>query len=207
MACKICWHIAAGLAIPPGPGVSLAELQAEGGLSFSSTLEPNGPVIQGPESRSVGAVAELLTPGRRGQALCPNGDGSIQRRAGGRPSSVAGSGWRAGSWLRARHRAGCRAGMAGSGPAGEQVLVCAEVHGGCGAGGELSCISSARAGVGPLASQDPGQRYGKGGRVVGGDEDAAAVAQGARQAIDRRSDDRDAEAERHDGALRPGLLP
>lgn len=92
MAHKICWHIAAGLVISPGPGVSLAELQAEGGLSFSSTLEPNGPVIQGPESRSVGAVAELLTPGRRGQALCPNGDGSIQRRAGG--ATVFGGGFR-----------------------------------------------------------------------------------------------------------------
>jgi hypothetical protein len=44
-------------------------------------------------------------------------------------------------------------------------------------------------------------------RVVGRDEDAAAVAQGARQAIDLGADDRDAEPERHHGALRPRLLP
>src|SRR5262249_12820084 len=46
---------------------------------------------------------------------------------------------------------GCCPGMAGSGAAGEQVLVGLEVGRGCGAGGELLCISPPWAGVGALA--------------------------------------------------------
>jgi hypothetical protein len=58
-----------------------------------------------------------------------------------------------------------------------------------------------------LSAQDARQHRCEGVRVVGRDEDAAAVAQGARQANHRRADDRDAEPERHHGALRPRLLP
>src|SRR5262249_27556049 len=65
--------------------------------------------------------------------------------------SVVGSGRGAGCCLRAGHRGGCCPGMAGSGAAGEQVLVGLEVGRGCGAGGELLCISPPWAGVGALA--------------------------------------------------------
>ena len=64
-------------------------------------------------------------------------------------------------------------------------MVGVEVEGGRGAGGELLCIRPARAGVWALAAQDARQRCCQGGRVFRRDEDTAAVAQGARQAIDR----------------------
>jgi hypothetical protein len=59
--------------------------------------------------------------------------------------------------------------------------------------------------VGALAARDARQRPGKGARVFGRDEDAAALARGARQAVDRGADDRDAESQRQHGALRPRL--
>src|SRR5690348_11788426 len=97
--------------------------------------------------------------------------------------------------------------MTEPGAAGEQVTVGAGVHCGCGTGGELAGIRPAWAGVRALAAEDTRQRSCQGVRVFGRDEDAAAVAQGSGQAIDLRADDRDAETERHHGALRPRLLP
>ena|SRR5436309_15397247 len=88
--------------------------------------------------------------------------------------SVVGSGRRAGCGL----RGGCCLGVAGSGAAGEQVLVGVEIGCGCGAGGELLCIGLPWAGVGALASQDVSQRRCQSGRVVGRDEDAAAITEG-----------------------------
>ena len=75
---------------------------------------------------------------------------------------------------------------------GEQLAVGAGVYGGRCAGGELP-------GVGPAPGSGSGgspartrQRRGEGVRSLGRDEDAAALAQGGRQAVDRGADDRDA---------------
>jgi hypothetical protein len=61
------------------------------------------------------------------------------------------------------------------------VAVGADGHRGRGAGGELACIRPAWAEVGTLSAQDARPRRCEGVRVVGRDEYAAAVAQGARQ--------------------------
>ena len=61
--------------------------------------------------------------------------------------------------------------------------------------GELAGVGPARLAlirVGALAAQDARQRPGQGPRVFGRDEDAAALARGARPAVDRDADDRDA---------------
>src|SRR5690348_13275307 len=127
------------------------------------------------------------------------------------PTALTSRPWALGQRVGCRWRAGRRGGrcllVAECGAAGKQVAVGAEVHRGCGAGGELPCVCPAWAGVGALTAQDPGQCRRQGVRVLGRDEDAAAAAQGPRQAIDRRADDRDPEPERHHGALRPGFLP
>jgi thioredoxin reductase (NADPH) len=65
------------------------------------------------------------------------------------------------------------------------VAVGVEVHRGRGAGGELSRVSPAGAGIRALAGQHASKPCGKSGRVLGRHEDAAAITKGVRQAIDR----------------------
>jgi hypothetical protein len=54
--------------------------------------------------------------------------------------------------------------------------------------------------AGQLAAQDARQRPGEGARVFGRDKDAAALAQGAHQAVDRGADDRHPESQGQHGA-------